>query len=100
MPGRSTPDELFRAFPEALYVQSVSGVHSGTNPVSGDFSVGAEGLIVRDGSFAEPVREVTVASTLLRMLLEIAGIGSDLVWLPGGAAGLTLLIGEMSISGT
>jgi len=100
VPGPSTPDELFRAFPEALYVQSVSGVHSGTNPVSGDFSVGAEGLIVRDGSFAEPVREVTVASTLLRMLLEIAGIGSDLVWLPGGAAGLTLLIGEMSISGT
>ena len=48
----------------ALYVQSVSGLHSGTNPVSGDFSVGAEGLIVRDGEFAEPVREVTIASTL------------------------------------
>ena len=29
--------------PEAFYVQSVSGLHSGTNPISGDFSVGAEG---------------------------------------------------------
>ena len=62
--------------PEALYVQSVSGLHSGTNPISGDFSVGAEGLMVRGGAFAEPVREVTIASTLQRMLLDIAEVGS------------------------
>jgi len=55
---------LLATLPEALYVQSVSGLHSGTNPVSGDFSVGAEGLMVRDGALAEPVREVTIASTL------------------------------------
>jgi len=67
--------------------------------VSGDFSVGAEGLMVRDGELAEPVRELTIASTLPRMLLDVADIGSDLVWLPGGAAGLTLLVGEMAISG-
>ena len=85
--------------PEALYVQSVSGLHSGTNPISGDFSVGAEGLMVRNGEFAEPVREVTIASTLQRMLLDIAEIGSDLTFLPGAAAGVTLLIDEMTMSG-
>ena len=82
--------------PEALYVQSVSGLHSGTNPISGDFSVGAEGLMVRDGAFAEPVREVTIASTLQRMLLDIAEIGSDLTFLPGARAGMTVLVGEMT----
>ena len=51
----------------------MSGLHSGTNPVSGDFSVGAEGLMVRDGELAEPVREVTIASTLQRMLHDVAG---------------------------
>jgi PmbA protein len=85
---------------EAFYVQSVSGIHSGTNTVSGDFSVGAEGLMVRNGEFAEPIREVTIASTLPRMLSEITAIGSDLTWFPGGAAGLTLLISEMTISGS
>ena len=85
--------------PEALYVQSVSGLHSGTSPVSGDFSVGAEGLMVRDGEFAEPVREVTVASTLQRMLLDVLEIGSDLTWLPGGTAGLTLLVADMTRAG-
>jgi PmbA protein len=84
---------------DAFYVQSVSGLHSGTNPVSGDFSVGAEGLMLRDGAFAEPVREVTIASTLPRILLDVVEVGSDLTWLPGGAAGVTLLIGEMTLSG-
>jgi PmbA protein len=91
--------EILNAAGEALYVQSVSGLHSGTNPVSGDFSVGAEGLMVRGGAFAEPVREVTIASTLPRMLLEMTEIGSDLTWLPGGAAGQTVLISEMTLSG-
>ncbi len=99
-PGSLTPDEILASVPEALYVQSVSGLHSGTNPVSGDFSVGAVGLMVRDGALAEPVREVTIASTLQRILLDIAHVGADLTWLPGGAAGMTLLVSEMSMSGT
>jgi PmbA protein len=99
MPGSKSPEELLAAVPEALYVQSVSGLHSGTNPVSGDFSVGAEGLMVRGGELAEPVRELTIASTLQRMLLDVVEVGSDLTWLPGGAAGVTLLLSDMTMSG-
>ena len=99
VPGVRSPAEIMAWVPEALYVQSVSGLHSGTNPVSGDFSVGVEGLMVREGAFAEPVREVTIASTLQRMLLDVDQVGSDLTWLPGGAAGVTLLVGEMTMSG-
>jgi PmbA protein len=98
-PGPHGPDEILASVPEALYVQSVSGLHSGTNPVSGDFSVGAEGLMVRGGALAEPVREVTIASTLQRILLDVGEIGSDLTWLPGGGAGMTLLVTEMTMSG-
>jgi PmbA protein len=98
-PGDKSPEAMMALVPEALYVQSVSGLHSGTNPISGDFSVGAEGLMVREGAFAEPVREVTVASTLQRMLLDIAEIGADLTFLPGAVAGMTLLLSEMTVSG-
>jgi PmbA protein len=98
-PGSRAPSELVASAGDALYVQSVSGLHSGTNPVSGDFSVGAEGLMVRGGSLAEPVRELTIASTLPRMLLDVAEVADDLEWLPGGAAGVTLLISEMSLAG-
>jgi PmbA protein len=99
-PGQRTLEEIVAATSDALFVQSVSGLHSGTNPVSGDFSVGAEGLMVRDGAFAEPVREITIASTLQRILLDVAEVGGDLTWLPGSAAGLTLVIGEMQMSGS
>jgi PmbA protein len=100
LPGELTPEQIRASVPEALYVQSVSGLHSGTNSVSGDFSVGAVGLMVRDGEFAEPVREVTIASTLPRMLQDVVHVGADLTWLPGGAAGMTLLVGEMSLAGS
>lgn len=99
-PGDRHPDTIVAALPAGLYVQSVSGLHSGTSPVSGDFSVGAVGLMIRDGAFAEPVREVTVASTLQRMLLDVVEVGADLTWLPGSAAGSTLVIGEMQVSGS
>ncbi len=99
-PGTLGFDEILRSLGNAVFVQSISGVHSGVNTVSGDFSVGAEGLVVRDGAFAEPIREFTIASTIQRMLNEITHIGSDLEWLPSSAVGLTLAVGGMSISGS
>jgi PmbA protein len=99
VPGDLGADEILASVDHGLYVQSVSGLHSGTNPVSGDFSVGAVGLVVRGGALAEPVREVTIASTLQRILHDIVVIGADLTWLPGGAAGSTLLVADMSVSG-
>jgi PmbA protein len=99
-PGAPSVEEILAAVGDGLYVQSVSGVHSGVNPVSGDFSVAAEGLMIRDGALAEPVREVAIASTLQRMLLHVVAIGSDLEWLPGNAAGLTLAVDDVSMSGS
>jgi PmbA protein len=99
VPGELGADEILASIDHGLYVQSVSGLHSGTNPVSGDFSVGAVGLVIRDGTLAEPVREVTIASTLQRIMQDIAVVGADLTWLPGGAAGMTLLVADMSVSG-
>lgn len=98
-PGAESPSEIMARSGEALYVQMVQGLHSGANPVSGDFSVGAEGLMVRGGALAEPVREITIASTLQRILQDLVSIGRDVTWLPGGAAGVTVLLGEMTMSG-
>jgi PmbA protein len=98
-PGTKGSEEILASVGEGLYVQSVTGIHSGVNPVSGDFSVGAEGLMIRNGTLAEPVREVTVASTLQRMLQAVVEIGGDLRWLPGVAAGQTLAIADMQLSG-
>ena len=99
-PGDRTQEQLMADVGDGLLVQSVTGLHSGANPISGDFSVGVEGLLFRDGAPAEPVREATIASTLQRMLLDLVAVGGDLEWLPGGAAGMTLVIGDVQLSGS
>ena len=77
----------------------MAGLHSGVNPISGDFSTGAEGLRIRGGELAEPVREFTIASTLQRMLKDVQAVGNDLQWLPMSASGVSLVIDEVTISG-
>jgi PmbA protein len=98
-PGTKTQEELIAGITEGVLIDSVQGLHSGVNPVSGDFSTGASGLMIRDGKTAEPVREFTIASTLQRMLLDVEAIGCDLDWLPMRATGVSLVISGVTMSG-
>jgi PmbA protein len=100
IPGDREHEHVLADVGDGLLVQSVSGLHSGVNATTGDFSVGIQGLMVRGGEVAEPVREATIASTLQRMLGDVLAVGSDQEWLPGGAAGVTLAIGEVTLSGS
>jgi PmbA protein len=99
VPGDRSPEEILAFVGDGLLVQSVSGIHSGVNPVSGDFSVGAEGVLIKGGALAGPVREFTIASTIQRMLAGVVAIGNDLERLPSSAAGLTLAVGDVAMSG-
>ena len=98
-PGTATQAELVAGVADGLLVQDVAGLHSGVNPISGDFSTGAEGLRIRGGELAEPVREFTIASTLQKMLKDVIAVGGDLQWLPMNASGVSLVIDEVTISG-
>jgi PmbA protein len=98
-PDAGSLDDLLASVDHGVLVQSMTGLHSGVNPVSGDFSVGIEGLMVRDGARAEPVREATVASTVQRLLLDISAVGGERVWTPGGTGAVALLIPGVTLSG-
>jgi len=99
-PGTTDPATLIAGIDDGVLVQEVSGLHSGVNPVSGDFSTGAEGLRIRGGEVAEPVREFTIASTLQRMLLDVQAVGNDLQFLPMNAAGVSLVVADVTLSGS
>jgi PmbA protein len=98
--GDLSQAEIFQRVGDGIFVESLTGVHSGVNPISGDFSVGVTGLMIRDGQLAEPVREITVASTLQRMLLDIVLVGNDVEWLPSSAAGQSIAIEGIAVSGS
>ncbi len=82
-----------------VLIMDVSGVHSGANPISGEFSVGATGRrIGAGGTLGEPLREMTIASTLPEMLQGVRAVGSDLRFF-SSVGTPSILIGEMTLAG-
>lgn len=98
--GSSSLDDLIAGIDDGLLVHAMNGLHSGVNPVSGDFSVGTVGITIRNGTLAEPVREATIASTLPRLLQDICGLGAEIEHLPSGVSCPALVIGDVSLSGS
>ena len=98
-PGAVSRDDLITQVGDGLLVQAVRGLHSGVNPISGDFSAGAEGLLIKGGAVAEPVREITIASTLQRMLQDVCAIANDVQRLPTSARGMTVAVADVTMSG-
>jgi PmbA protein len=101
-PGSDTTAELIAAAGDGLYVMGVSGLHSGVNAISGSFSVGATGRLIRGGELAEPAREMTIASDLVSMLIAVQRAGAEARWIPfgGSVKAPALLVGEMTIAGS
>jgi PmbA protein len=97
--GTGSLDDLVAGVDHGVLVQSMTGLHSGVNPVSGDFSVGVEGLMVRGGQPAEPIRGATIASTLQRLLLDVSAVGGQREWTPGGTGAAAMLIPGVTLSG-
>lgn len=96
--GTTPVPEILRQADGGMLIQDVSGVHSGANPISGEFSVGATGLRIAHGELGEPLREMTVASTVPEMLKGIAAVGDDLRFFTSVGVP-TILIGEMTVAG-
>jgi PmbA protein len=101
-PGSHSFEELLAQAGEGVFVNDVAGLHSGVNPVTGVFSVGASGRIIRNGQLAEPIREFTIAGELVAMLGAVSAAGAESRWVPFGGSVSTppLLIAEMAISGS
>jgi PmbA protein len=96
LPGTSTPEALIASVKNGFYVTELIGF--GVNGVTGDYSRGAAGLWIENGTLSYPVEEVTVAGNLLEMLASIEGIGNDLV-LRDRTVSPTLLVGRMVVAG-
>jgi PmbA protein len=101
-PGSASLEQLLAEAGEGVFVNDVAGLHSGVNPVTGVFSVGASGRIIRGGELSEPVREFTIAGELVAMLGAVRAAGADSRWVPFGGSVSTppLLIAAMAISGS
>ncbi|RWA70690.1 TldD/PmbA family protein [Mesorhizobium sp.] len=94
-PGERTPEELIASLKRGFYVTEVFG--QGVDMVTGEYSRGASGFWIENGALAYPVAEVTIASNLKTMFLNMVP-ASDLDRNFGTAAP-TLLIEGMTLAG-
>ena len=97
--GEGDLESFISSIDDGLLVASLQGLHSGVNAVSGDLSVGVEGIVIRNGELAEPIREGTLAGAIPRMLLDVVAVGADLERLPGGSLMPTLLLEGLTLGG-
>lgn len=95
-PGSRPPEELIREVKNGFYVTAMLG--RGADPVTGEYSRGANGLWIENGELAYPVQEVTVAGNLLQMLQDMDAIGSDLQF-RGSVGAPTLRFKQLTVSG-
>jgi PmbA protein len=94
--GETPPEEIISSTPTGLYLRGVTGY--GINPVSGNFSGGAQGFWIENGQIAFPVRGLTIAATAEEMLNGIDVLGNDLD-LNRTMTAPTFRIREMQIGG-
>jgi PmbA protein len=93
--GALSPAELMADIKLGLYVNELIGM--GVNGVTGDYSRGAAGFMIRDGAIAEPVAELTIASNLLEMFAHLTP--SDDLRFRRGTDSPTVRIDGMTMAG-
>ena len=98
-PGDDDLATLMQKISSGLVITELSGLHSGANSVSGDFSLLAKGYRVKEGKKEEAVEQITIAGNFYQLLRNIQAIGSDLKF-PGGSVGSPSVdVGEMPVAG-
>jgi len=75
-PGTTSPEQMIAELERGLLITEVMGMHT-ANPISGDFSLGAAGILIENGKLSRPVRGITIAGNLHQLLQNIDALGND-----------------------
>jgi PmbA protein len=97
-PGETSYDDMLVGF-SGVVIKGLAGTHAGTNPISGDFSLQADGFLYEDGKVVQPINLVTLSGNIYDVLNSVNVIASDLKFVGSGHASPTLNVGKMQISG-
>ncbi|WP_236860177.1 TldD/PmbA family protein [Candidatus Formimonas warabiya] len=96
--GAVSQEDLLKKVTKGIYLTEVMGMHT-ANPISGDFSLGAAGLLIEHGELTQPVRGIAIAGNFFDLLSAIDAVGSDLTFFIGKGSP-TLRIAKMTVSGS
>lgn len=96
--GVDSLEALFEQVGTGLYITQLSGIHSGANATTGDFSLSCKGFLIQDGSLHTPVEQITIAGNYYQMLQDIEAVGNDLRF-DGNTGSPCVVIKSLSVAG-
>ena len=96
--GRLSEEDLFGKAGNGVYITSVTGLHAGLNPQSGDFSLEASGYLIRDGKKASPLGLFTCAGNLYTLFKDVRAVANNPRMQPSGVTAGSVLVKSLKIS--
>lgn len=98
--GEISFDSMVEKMGEGLIITSIQGLHSGLNAVSGEFSVPCNGFIVEKGKIKRAVNQIIMSSSIKEFLNSIVEIASDSKITLDGSYVPSIMLENISISGS
>jgi PmbA protein len=95
--GRKAEAKLYDGVTRGILITDLMGIHT-ANPVTGDFSLGASGILIENGKLTKPVRGFAVAGNVLELFRKMTDIGSDLRFF-GNVGAPSVRVSELSVGG-
>ena len=97
--GNKSLEEILETVEHGVMITDVQGLHSGLNPVSGDYSLSAHGYEIEKGKIKRPVNQITIAGNFFETLMDIEEIGKDLRFGMNGVGTPSIKIKKLAVSG-
>jgi len=98
--GKSSEEEMLSKINDGIYLTEFTGLHSGLNPHSGNFSLQCAGFRIRNGKKAEPLALITVAGNLIDVFKNIKCIANNnKIILNAQMSCPSIFVGKLAISG-
>jgi len=97
--GEHKETDLFTKHAKIIEIVSLQGMHSGANAISGDFSLGAQGFLWKNGKRMHSLKPFTVSGNFLQMLSGVEAIADNFKFDMSSNGASSVLIKELNISG-
>ena len=98
-PVPKVPEEMLRTAGEGIFVTELSGLHAGSNAVTGDFSLSARGFLITEGAKGAPVKNFTVSGNFYELLKKVEVLGDDLDFVQGKFGSPSVLVRDLAVAG-
>ncbi len=97
--GDKSLEEILKTIDQGVMIIDVQGLHSGLNPVSGDYSLPAHGYEIENGKIKRPINQITIAGNFFETLMDIEEVGNDFKFGMNGVGSPSIKIKKLAVSG-